>query len=104
MEEECRLSEQIVHEYRGLNLSHPPRLIWASSPKEALLLLDTKDFDLAIIMSREADLDAYRIGNEIKCKTPEMPVVLLTHQVVPSDGYVLDPQLSSDIDRIFFWS
>ena len=28
MEEDCRLSEQIVHEYRGLNLSHPPRLSW----------------------------------------------------------------------------
>ncbi len=27
MEEDCRLSEQIVHEYRGLNLSHPPQLI-----------------------------------------------------------------------------
>ena len=104
MEEECRLSEQIVHEYRGLNLSHPPQLSWASSPQEVLLLLDTKDFDLVIIMSREADLDAYRIGNEIKRKTPEMPVVLLTHQVVPSDACVLDPQLSSDIDRIFFWS
>ena len=26
MEEDCRLSERIIHEYRGLNLSHPPRL------------------------------------------------------------------------------
>ncbi|BCL61556.1 hypothetical protein DGMP_22490 [Desulfomarina profundi] len=24
MEQDCRLSEQIVHEYSGLNLSHPP--------------------------------------------------------------------------------
>jgi len=24
MEEDCRLSERIIHEYRGLNLSNPP--------------------------------------------------------------------------------
>jgi len=26
MEEDVRLSERIIHEYRGLNLSNPPRL------------------------------------------------------------------------------
>jgi len=26
MEEDCRLSERIINEYQGLNLSHPPRL------------------------------------------------------------------------------
>jgi hypothetical protein len=26
MEEDCRLSERIIHEYRGLNLSNPPAL------------------------------------------------------------------------------
>jgi CheY-like chemotaxis protein len=104
MEEECRLSEQIVHEYRGLNLSHPPRLTWASSMQEALLLLETNDFDLVITMSREADANAYGIGNEIKRKKPDIPVVLLTHQVAPADACVLDPQWSTAIDRVFFWS
>ena len=28
MEEDCRLSERIIHEYRGLNLSNPPRITW----------------------------------------------------------------------------
>ncbi|MEJ2729756.1 MAG: hypothetical protein P8185_14845 [Deltaproteobacteria bacterium] len=31
MEEEGRLAERIIHEYRGLNLSRPPMLTWASS-------------------------------------------------------------------------
>ena len=28
MEEDGRLSERIIHEYRGLNLSQPPRITW----------------------------------------------------------------------------
>ena len=36
MEEEGRLAERIIHEYRGLNLSRPPMLTWVSSAHEAL--------------------------------------------------------------------
>ena len=35
MEEDCRLSERIISEYRGLNLSNPPRLTWVSSAENA---------------------------------------------------------------------
>ncbi len=34
MEEDCRLSERIVNEYRGLNLSNPPRFTWVSTAEE----------------------------------------------------------------------
>ena len=34
MEEDCRLSERIIHEYRGLNLSNPPRFTWVSRRKK----------------------------------------------------------------------
>ncbi|MEJ2099486.1 MAG: hypothetical protein P8X68_05870, partial [Desulfobacterales bacterium] len=33
MEEEGRLAERIIHEYRGLNLSRPPMLTWVSSAR-----------------------------------------------------------------------
>ena len=46
LEEDCRLSERIIHEYRGLNLSNPPRFTWASSAQEALAALDQKKFDM----------------------------------------------------------
>ena len=39
MEEDGRLSERIIHEYRGLNLSQPPRITWVSSAEEALAAL-----------------------------------------------------------------
>ena len=50
MEEDCRLSERIVNEYRGLNLSQPPRLTWVSSAEQAIAALDNKPFDLVITM------------------------------------------------------
>jgi hypothetical protein len=36
MEEEGRLAERIIQEYRGLNLSRPPKLTWVSTAQEAL--------------------------------------------------------------------
>ncbi len=40
MEEEGRLSTRIINEYKGLNLSKPPRLSWASSAQEAFDCLE----------------------------------------------------------------
>ena len=60
MEEDCRLSEAIINEYRGLNLSHPPRLNWRSSADAALAALDSqgvKPGDLQRILVTHADLD-----------------------------------------------
>ena len=50
MEEEGRLAERIIHEYRGLNLSRPPMLTWVSTSSEALEALGRKKFDLVITM------------------------------------------------------
>ncbi len=80
MEEDCRISEQIVNEYRGLNLSRPPRLTWVSSLAEALEHYPDLPFDLAITFSRAVDEVAFKLGREIKKAKPEIPVVLLTHQ------------------------
>jgi len=104
MEEDCRLSEQIINEYKGLNLSQPPRLNWASSSSEALDRIERGDFDFVIIISRTVDPAAYRTGGEIKRKKPDMPVVLLTHQEVLPESCTEFYEMSADIDLIFFWS
>ena len=52
MEEEGRLAERIIHEYRGLNLSRPPMLTWVSTAGEALDILSRKNFDLVITMPK----------------------------------------------------
>ena len=104
MEEDGRLSEHIVHEYRGLNLSRPPRLTWVSSTAEALACLQQEAFDLVILMSDRVDQAAYGIGERIKRQTPDMPVILLTHQeTLPEALPTLGP-LAAAIDQVYFWS
>ena len=50
LEEDGRFTERIIHEYRGLNLTHPPKLTWAASPDEAFEFLSKKKFNLIITM------------------------------------------------------
>jgi len=104
MEEDCRLSERIIHEYRGLNLSNPPRLTWVSSAEEALKALDQKQFDMVITMQRLADMDAYSLGQKIKAKAPELPVVLLSHSMLPFHEGIPGRLPLPGIDRTFMWS
>ncbi|MDD2605906.1 MAG: hypothetical protein PHF66_13950, partial [Desulfobacteraceae bacterium] len=68
MEEEGRLAERIILEYRGLNLSRPPRLTWVSTAGEALDALAEKKFDLVITMPRLNDMDAYALGQAVKAR------------------------------------
>jgi len=104
MEEDCRLSERITHEYRGLNLSQPPRLTWVSSANEALTILDEKKFQLVITMPRLADMDIFELGRNIKKKSPDLPVILLSHSFLsPQTGDPTNEQRAA-IDRTFIWS
>jgi len=104
MEEDVRLSEKIIHEYRGLNLSNPPRLTWVSSADEALKILDEKQFNMVITMPRVADMDCLDLGKKIKKKDPNLPVVLFTHSAITSVEFYSDNTKPEGIDRAFVWS
>ena len=104
MEEDCRLSEAIVNEYRGLNLSRPPRLNWVSSVDSALAALDNEELDLAIIVPRMGDSSFLATAEMIRAKAPRLPIMLLCHQVETG----LFPELPPDpgrhlFSRVFIW-
>ena len=103
MEEEGRLAERIIHEYRGLNLSRPPMLTWASSAREALDALSQKKFDLVITMPQVDEIDAYVLGSQIKSKFPDLPVFLMIQN---TSRHLLDRKYSDrrSIDRLYVWS
>ncbi|WP_300672674.1 PEP/pyruvate-binding domain-containing protein [Desulfoluna sp.] len=103
MEEDGRLSEKIVTEYRGLNLSRPPRLTWVSTAEEALAMLEKRPFDMVVTMLRLVDMDAFTLGEEIKRKCPCIPVILLTHSQLPSQ-FDLARSKSRGVDRMYVWS
>jgi CheY-like chemotaxis protein len=104
MEEDGRLSEQIVNEYRGLNLSRPPRLTWASSLDEAIGLLVERPFDFVVTFAQTVDDKAQQTGTAIKRVKPGIPVVLLTYQETIAESSLIGRQEVPDIDRIFFWT
>jgi hypothetical protein len=104
LEEDGRFAERIIHEYRGLNLTHPPKLTWASSPEEAFEFLSKKSFDLIITMPRFDDINPYKFCSDIKGKHPKIPVYLLAHT---SSFKLLIKAGSKDKDKFdkkFVWS
>jgi CheY-like chemotaxis protein len=102
MEEEGRLAERIILEYRGLNLSRPPRLTWVSTAGEALDALAEKKFDMVITMPRLNDMDAYALGRAAKARQPDLPVFMLTHSAAQLRGQAADID-TPGIDRHFVW-
>ncbi len=102
MEEEGRLAERIIHEYRGLNLSRPPMLTWVSTSAEALEALGRRKFDLVITMPLVDEMDANELGRAIKAQYPELPVFLLLHR---SGRQILEEATfdPAAIDRVYVW-
>jgi CheY-like chemotaxis protein len=102
MEEDGRLAERIIHEYRGLNLSSPPMLTWVSNSKEALDTLSKKNYDLVISMPRMDDIEPLEFGRKIKEKYPDLPFFLLVHN---TSRLLPDPKYTdrSVIDKMYVW-
>lgn len=104
MEKDRGLSEAIVNEYRGLNLSHPPRLNWVASVDEAATALRKTPFDLIIIMAQASEFPYFDVYNKLRVHFPSIPIVMLSHR--GPDLEISAP--GSDIpfvpDRTFMWS
>jgi len=102
MEEDGRLAGRIIHEYRGLNLSRPPRLTWVSTAQEALSALSNNNFDLVITMPRLDDMDTIELGRKIKKRFSSLPVFLLTHTTSLILKF-LGSTIDLPFDNIFVW-
>jgi hypothetical protein len=106
MEEDCRLSERIIHEYRGLNLSNPPRITWVPTAEAALSALADRKFELVLTMLNPSDEGAHGLGIEIKKHDPDLPVVHLSHQALAATTEAAGAEFPRPpgVDRIFVWS
>ncbi len=104
MEEDCRLSEAIVNEYRGLNLSHPPRLHWAASTVAIESVLERRPYDLVIVMPQTTDDASARLVAKIRRKAPDLPIIRLCHRSPDSlDTTEAAPERPM-FDRTFIWN
>ena len=102
MEEDGRLVERIIHEYRGLNLSSPPMITWASSAVDALSMLEEKSFDLVIAMPHLSDMTPHILCGKIKDTCPDIPIYFLAHN--PSETqHLLNASYRRFADKVFVW-
>ncbi len=103
LEEDGSLASKIINEYRGLNLSRPPRITQAATAAQAMDMLAQKPFHLVLAMPHLDDMDVFDLGQQIKRSHADLPVVLLAHSVKgiypPPEGKYL-----SGIDQVFIWS
>jgi CheY-like chemotaxis protein len=102
MEEEGRLSNRIINEYKGLNLSKPPRLTWVSSAGEAFERLESKKFDLILAMPSLEGMDVQTLGEKVKQQYADLPFFMLLHNTCNINQYIcLDN--GTAIDRTYIW-
>ncbi|RTZ95827.1 MAG: phosphoenolpyruvate synthase PpsA [Deltaproteobacteria bacterium] len=103
LEEEGRLAERIIKEYRGLNLSRPPRLTWVSTAREAFSRLAKKNFDFVITTPRVDGSAPHTFARKAKKKYPKLPIFLLTHNY---SDMMMDMEDDSPelYDRTLFWN
>ncbi len=103
LEEDGRLTEQVLHEYLGMNFSSAPRIWRADTGSAALKLIQERKFDIIISMMRITDMDPISFGTEIKKLFPKKPVILLAFD--ESEIKQLPPNIpKTAIDKVFIWS
>ena len=102
LEEDGKLTEQILSEYIGMNLSYAPRVWNAQSAKEATEIINKRFFDVIIIMMRISDMDPIKFSQKIKKLYPKKPLVLLAFDQSELKDISLHDQ--KIFDEIFIWS
>ena len=68
LEQDGRLSEQILTEFKGMNLSYAPRIWSAHTAKKALEMIKKRSYDLIIVMLRISDMSPISFAQKIKEK------------------------------------
>lgn len=101
LEEDGRLTEQILHEYLGMQLGYAPRAWQASTAAEALKMLSKQRFDLVITMMRISE-DPLSFGQQVKEKHPKIPVILLLYDSSEL-AHLPNPVPTNAIDKTFVW-
>jgi len=102
LEEDGRLTEQILHEYLGMNLSYAPRVWRAATAGIALELLSKRPYDLVIVMLRISDMDPISFGKKVKELYPNKPIILLAFD--ESEIKQLPEHYDDSIDSVFMWT
>lgn len=103
IEKEGRFSEHMMDEYTKLNLTSMPRITGVSSREEAIEYLESKHFDMIIIMVGIDRVFPLNISERIKKEFPYIPIFLLLNNNRDVNFFEKN-QKPFSFDRIFVWN
>ena len=103
LEEDGRLTQQILYEYLGMNLSYAPRVWHAKDATTGLRMLSDRSYDLVIVMMRISDMDPITFGEKVKNNYPDKPVILLGFDESEITPFPYD-RMKKTIDQVYIWS
>ena len=101
LEQDGRLSEQILTEFKGMNLSYAPRIWNADTAQNALRMIKERPYDLVIVMLRISDMNPLSFAEKIKEKYPRKPMILLAFD--ESEVKALG-NIKNRFDNVFIWT
>ncbi len=103
LENDDSFFEQFMGEIYQYSLFSLPRITGVASPEEAIELMKTTRFDMALLMVG-LDMDAtFRLSADIKARQPDIPVYLLSNQKNGIKEVELRAQRTPSIDKVFVW-
>lgn len=103
LEEDGRIENQVRSEYRELNLSNPPKFIWANSSQQAREIVSSEtEVDMIICMFNEQDKGIFPFASELKEEGRGIPFVLLIHYSKAVRQRVLESP-HPGVDFVFSW-
>ena len=104
IEKEGKFSEHVLGEYHQLNLTSLPRITGVSSSEEVFEQLDSKHFDLIILMVGADKHQTLALSEKIKKNYPYIPVFLLLNNNSDIAFFEKKTKYSTYIDRTFIWN
>ncbi len=103
LEEDGRIESRLVEEYRELNLSNPPKFIWANSLAEAGRVIESEgEIDMIMCMYNDQESDVFSFAADLKDSGWNIPFILLIHysKAVRQRLFEKDQR---GIDFVFSW-
>ncbi|MFP4469926.1 MAG: PEP/pyruvate-binding domain-containing protein [Bacteroidales bacterium] len=104
IEREGRFSEHVLDEYHQLNLTSVPRITGVSSEEEAFEQLQSKHFDLVILMVGTDKKMPLTLSVNIKKDYPYIPVFVLLNNNRDIEYFEKKRNERMGIDRVFTWN
>ncbi|MCK5136255.1 MAG: pyruvate, phosphate dikinase [Bacteroidales bacterium] len=104
IEKEGRFSDHILGEYSQLNLISMPRVTGVSNYDEAIEQLNSRHFDIVILMIGADKVTPMQVSARVKRDFPYIPIYVLLNNNREVSSFKQNNPTLSNIDRLFVWN